>query len=433
MARPSRKDRPYSLMNTKAAEHEPPPTDSFGVRCRKYKWIQQRLIHLMSESGCALLQHEADHMRTCGVLVDVTQTQAGTFAERTSCNRPACVCCGNRGGRISSNYIQLGIEFHRSFGNELFLVTTSYPPMARENAAGYFDMVRSAHRHFVQILADNFDPDWHVEFEVTESPTGLRLHAHYVIATPVNCPAPRKKSARRVAFSAIEAFCGSGQPLTIRRVINAIRSAGLNAICKLFPEAAAKLADASIRHKIVNIRRLRSDSRTPGRVAGYICKALPCGMTVKQLGSVSMDTLEELLGAIKPEGARRARKMSQSKAGSWFSRRPATSPLTRPRRKIPSPKAKPELRHAELLKLVDDFLSDQPLPASKIQWFENVGDVLAEALTNDGDGRGLDLCFKLMALRRVQQPSPAQVGCNVPLVTFSPRGSPLVRLANRPS
>lgn len=75
----------------------------------------------------------------------------------------------------------------------MFLVTLSFPPMADIDAAKYFDMAWSAHRKFVQILADNFDPDWHAEIEATEAPDGLRFHAHYVLATHINCPAPRKK------------------------------------------------------------------------------------------------------------------------------------------------------------------------------------------------------------------------------------------------
>ncbi len=410
------------FINTKAAEHEPPPTDAFGVRCRKYRRQMGRLLHRMSESGCALLQHEAEQMRHCGLLLDVQQTQAGPFAERTFCGRPACIFCGNRSGRISSNYVQFGINFHRSMGNELFFVTTSYPPMVGDDVAKYFNMAQSVHRQFIQILADSFDPDWHVDFEVTESPSGLRIHAHYIFATPINCPAPRKKAARRVALSAVEALFPSGQPLTIRRVFNAIRVAGVSAICNLFPEAAAKLAVASIRRRVVNIRKLRSDARTPGRVAGYVTKAMPCGLTVKQLGSVSMETLARLLGAIRPQGSLRTRKMSQSKAGSWFSRRPATESIARPRRKIPTPKAKPEIRHDALLKLVDDFLSDRQLPAHRLQWFADVGDVLAVALTNDRDSRGLALRFKLMAMRRVQRPLPHPIDYQGPSASFVPRG-----------
>lgn len=423
----------YLFMNTKAAEHEPPPADAFGVRCRKYRRQMGRLLHRMSESGCTLLQNEAEHMRRCGLLLDVQQTHVGSFVERTVCGRPACIFCGNRSGRISSNYIQFGIDFHRGMGNELFFVTTSYPPIVGEDVAKYFDKAQSVHRQFIQILSDSFDPDWHVDFEITESPTGLRIHAHYLIATPINCPPPRKTAARRVALSAVEAFFPSGQPLTMRRVLKGIRAAGARAISSVFPDAAAVLANKDVLRRVVNIRKLRRDAQTPGKVSGYVSKAMPCGLTVKQLGSVSMETLARLLGAIRPQGSHRARKMSQSRAGSWFSRRPATESVARPRRKIPTPKAKPEVRHDALVKLVDDFLADRQLPAHRLQWFADVGDVLAGALTNDRDSRGLALCFKMMAVRRVQQPLPCPEHYQGPSPSLLPSGFSSGAIAGCPS
>lgn len=64
MSYPPKKQSSKDLfIDAKAADTEPPPVDSHGARCRKYRHQMRRLLHLMSKSGIALLQHEGEQMR----------------------------------------------------------------------------------------------------------------------------------------------------------------------------------------------------------------------------------------------------------------------------------------------------------------------------------------------------------------------------------
>lgn len=368
--------------------------DPLGTLARNNYFPRGAVVSMLRSGGTSLLRQEADRIETCATLIGVVTTPSCPVVTRAACGSVLCPVCGARPGATRATALQRGLTHYYEAGVPQFFVTLSLPPAdcpedARLNAVTIFS-------RFVAALCEVYDIDWSRSVELGLYGMQFTSHIHAVIAVRSDVP---RRCCRQRSCCLPPGFPSPPvhrSPIDRTVVENLFHAIAEELLERQFPGSRAANQDAVRVQKFCDVQPVVPKKGSMRALAGYMTKALRCGLSADHLRDASAAQLNTLLAAAKKPGADRAWRLNQSAVNSAYSRK---QPKRRRKSRMPSAAGEPHpLRRkrpsrdkraiaAATRKKIDDALSGRMSFAERQHLARTEGKALEVALKNDRDPR----------------------------------------------